>query len=78
MRGAPQVGFGRDHLKDQIPDLLRRLLPSYSPSRPGDQTPVQAKTCTMPANDRLRIDEHEGLVVTENSIRVENAQVPHS
>jgi hypothetical protein len=51
-----------DHLKDQIPDLLRQLLPSHSPSGPGDQTPVQAKTCTMPADDRLRIDEHERLL----------------
>ena len=27
--GAPEVGFGRDHLKDQIPDVLRLFLPSY-------------------------------------------------
>ena len=52
----------RDHLKDQIPDLFRQLLPSHSPSRPGDQTPVRAKTCTMPADDSLRIDEHERLL----------------
>jgi hypothetical protein len=27
-----------------------------------DPTPVQAKTSVMPANDRLRIDEHERLL----------------
>jgi hypothetical protein len=52
----------RDHLKDQISDLLRQLLPSHQPPRPGDQTPVQAKPCTMPADDSLRIDEHERLL----------------
>jgi hypothetical protein len=50
------------HLEDQIPHFLGHLLPSDSLPRPGDQTPVQPKAGTMPADHGLGSDHQESLL----------------
>ncbi len=60
----PRSSPGRvlhDHPKDQIPDLLRRPVPSNLPPDSGDQPPVHSKTSPVPADDGLRRDDDEGL-----------------
>jgi hypothetical protein len=52
----------RDHLEDEISDLLRNRLSAYPLPRPGDQTPVQAKASSVPANYGLGSDEDERFV----------------
>jgi len=52
----------RHHTEDQLPNFRRQFFPTDLFSRLRDQTPVQSKTSAMPANDRLRIDEHERLL----------------
>ena len=43
------------NLENQMPELLGQLLPSDSPSHPGDQTPVQAEAGAMPADHGLGV-----------------------
>jgi hypothetical protein len=45
-----------------MPKLLGQLLPSDSPSHPGDQTPVQPETDAMPADHGLGSDYQESLL----------------
>ena len=52
----------RHHTEDQLPNVRRQLFPTDPFSRRGDPTPVPAKPRTMPADDRLWMDEHEGLL----------------
>jgi hypothetical protein len=52
----------RNHLEDEISDLLRNRLSAHSLPRPGDQTPVQAKASSVPANYGLGSDEDERFV----------------
>src|SRR5262252_296472 len=50
------------HTEDQLPNFRRQFFPAELFSRLRDPTPVQAKTSAMPANDRLRIDQHQRLL----------------
>jgi hypothetical protein len=52
----------RHHPEDQLPNMRGPFFPTDLFSRLRDPSPVQAKTSVMPANDRLRIDEHERLL----------------
>jgi hypothetical protein len=52
----------RHHPEDQLSHFRRQFLPTNLFSRLRDPTPVQSKTSAMPANDRLRIDEHARLL----------------
>ena len=52
----------RHHTEDQIPHFLRQSLPTNLFSRLRDKAPLQAKTSPMPADDRRRINQHEGLL----------------
>ena len=53
MRGAPQKGFAR------LISRMRHLRPPGSYSR--FPAPEQAKTRAMPAQNRLRLDDREGI-----------------
>ena len=55
----------RHHTQDQLPNFRRQFFPTDLFSRLRDQTPVQSKTSAMPANDRLRIDEHQRLLPSQ-------------
>src|SRR5438105_11534584 len=52
----------RHHTEDQLPNFRGQFFPTDRFSRLRDPTPVQSKTSAMPANDRLRIHEHERLL----------------
>jgi len=52
----------RHHPEDQLPNFRRQFFSTDLFSRLRDPTPVQSKTSTMPANDRLRIDQQERLL----------------
>src|SRR5215471_1128475 len=62
MRGAPQVGFSAIIRKFQLPNFQRQFFPVDLFSRLRDPTPVPSKTSAMPANDPLRIDQHQRLL----------------
>src|SRR5215471_9183455 len=62
MRGAPQVGFPAIIRKFQLPNFQRQFFPVDLFSRLRDPTPVPSKTSAMPANDPLRIDQHQRLL----------------
>src|SRR5215831_8154149 len=61
MRGAPQVGFSAT-IRKISSRTSRQFLPTDLFPTLRDQTPVQSKTSAMPANDGLRIDEHQRLL----------------
>ena len=52
----------RHHTENQLPNFRRQFFPTDLFSRLRNPTPVQSKTSAMPANHRLRIDEHESLL----------------
>ena len=52
----------RHQPEDQLPHFHRQFLPTDRFSRLRDPTPVQSKPSAMPANDRLRVHEHERLL----------------
>ena len=58
MRGAPQRGFAR-LISRILPNFERHLGPAGSSSR--FPAPEQAKTSAMPAQNRLRLDDREGI-----------------
>src|SRR5215471_13803788 len=51
----------RHHTEDQLPNFRRQFFPADLFSRLRDPTPVQSNSA-MPANDRLRIDQHQRLL----------------
>ena len=74
-RSQPSRVLG-DHLKDQIPDLLGHGLSSHLPAHPGDQTPVQTETSTMPADHGLGSDYQESLLPGGPEAARENPEEP--
>src|SRR5882724_2303727 len=52
----------RDHVKDQVPDFRRQPLPSHSPPRPGDQTPIQTEAGAMPTQHSLGCNHHQSIL----------------
>jgi hypothetical protein len=52
----------RHHPEDQLAHFHRQFLPTNLFSGLRDPTPVQSKPSAMPANDRLRVHEHERLL----------------
>jgi hypothetical protein len=51
-----------DNPKDQLPNLLRRRSSSNLCPDSGDQSPVHTKNTPVPADDRFRRDDEEGLL----------------
>src|ERR1700756_4938141 len=52
----------RHHPEDQLSHFHRQFLPTNRFSGLRDPTPIQSKPSAMPANDRLRVHEHERLL----------------
>ena len=55
---APQR-VGQAHVADQLANFERHLWPAAARSRLP--SPEQAKTGTMPTDNRLRLDDHQGI-----------------
>ncbi len=55
---APQR-IGKAHVADQLANFERHLWPAAARSRLP--SPEQAKTCTMPADNSLRLQDHQGI-----------------
>jgi hypothetical protein len=59
IRGAPHSGLARLMSRIQPTNFERHHWPAAASSRLP--SPEQAKTRTMPADDRLRFDDHQGV-----------------
>ena len=64
---------GKAHLADQLADLKRHR--RSSPTRPRPPTPIGSEPSTVPANDRLRSDDRQGISkVRKQSIEADEYQ----
>src|SRR3954471_24779675 len=57
--GSAPERVSKAHLEDQLTNFEGHLRPAGSPSR--FPAPEQAKTSAMPAQNRLRLDDREGI-----------------
>src|SRR5215469_13229099 len=51
-----------NHSKDEIASFLGNMLTANHSACPRDSTPVHRESCSMPADDRLRAHDDEGLL----------------
>jgi len=51
-----------DHSEDQIANFFGNMLTANHSASPRDYTPVHGKSCAMPADNRLRAHDDEGLL----------------
>src|SRR3954465_6252930 len=71
--GSAPERVGEAHLADQLANFETQLVPASSSSR--FPAPEQAKTSTMPAQNRLRLDNPEGIQNTRrNPIQADENQ----
>ena len=57
--GSTPERVGEAHVADQLADFDRHFWPAAA--KPRLPSPEQAKPGSMPADDRLRLDDHQGV-----------------